>query len=170
MRLHEGVAMGLAGGGGLAALHGGVSSARLCPPDQTAQVEKPRIAADMLLTTGGVPGAPPTDRQRVTYRTYRIMLTNNGSAPIRGWNWEISIAPELRSRLIRAEQSIDPDPESSPALPVWHPGETFKITGYLDLNTEGLSKQYLEAVEPVVIRIMDADGREIFRFPRKLTK
>lgn len=77
----------------------------------------------------------------------------------------------LRSRLIRAEQSIDPDPESSPALPVWHPGETVKITGYLDLNTEGMSKEYLATIaEPVVIRIMDADGREVFRSSRKLTK
>jgi len=135
---------------------------------QTNQAGQPRIAADMLVAFGEVPGAPPADRQRVIYRA--SLFTNTGTAPIRGWKWEVIVAPEIRSRVIRAEQSIDPDPGPSPASRDWHPGETVKITGYLDLNTEGLSKRYLDAVDPVVIRIVDADGREIFRSPRKLTK
>lgn len=134
---------------------------------QTNQAGQPRIAADMLVAFGEVPGAPPVDRQRVIYRA---SFTNTGTAPIRGWKWKVIVAPEIRSRVIRAEQSIDPDPGPSPASRDWHPGETVKITGYLDLNTEGLSKRYLDAVDPVVIRIVDADGREIFRSPRKLTK
>lgn len=135
---------------------------------QSDQAGQPRIAADLLVAFGGIPGEPPTDRQRISYEA---SFTNIGTAPVRGWRWEVVIAPEIQTRLIRAEQRIDPDPGPSAASRDWHPGETVKITGYLDLNTEGMSKEYLAAIaEPVVIRIMDADGREVFRSSRKLTK
>lgn len=121
----------------------------------------PRLSGDLLLAIGEIPGDPSTSRQRISYEA---SFTNIGTAPIHGWTWEVVIPPALQTRRIREEHRANPDPRSSPTPLDLNPSETIRITGYIDVRTEGLSKQQIEAItEPIAVRIINAHGQEVAR-------
>ena len=121
----------------------------------------PRLSGDLLLAIGEIPGDPSTSRQRISYEA---SLTNMGTAPIHGWTWEVVIPPALQTRRIREEHRVNPDPRSSPTPLDLNPGESIRITGYIDVRTEGLSKQQIDAItEPISVRIINAHGQEVAR-------
>lgn len=71
----------------------------------------PRLAGDLVVAAGEIPGDPSTSRQRISCEA---SFTNTGSAPIHGWTWEVVIPPALQTRLIREEYRANPDPGSAP--------------------------------------------------------
>ena len=132
---------------------------------QNAPTGGPRLAGDLVVATGDSPGHPSTSRQRISYEA---SFTNTGKTPIHGWRWEVVIPPALQSRRIREEHRANPDPRSSPTPLDLNPGETIRITGYIDVRTEGTSKQQLEAIiEDIVVRITNANGQAILELPAR---
>lgn len=130
---------------------------------QGAPAGAPRLSGDLVVATGAIPGDPSTRRQRVSYEA---SFTNTGTVPVRGWTWDVVLPPALQARVIREEHRADPDPRSSPAPLDLNPGETVRLTGYIDVDVGGTPKQQLAAsTGSIVVRIIDQYGQEVARLP-----
>lgn len=130
-----------------------------------SQLAQPSIAGSFSSGIGSLPGESSPDRQRITYQG---AFTNNGNAPVTGWKVELVIAPEIQPRMQNSEHVVSPAPGAPGYTPNLQPGASIEVTGFIDFDATGMSKQVLSGIaEPLVVRILDGSGRELARMPNR---